>query len=70
GTTFEYNGKGGVKVAEDRGISEGFLEQSEYTLTFAVPTPGGVLLYELVEEFHDPKVDVDELAEEVSTIKE
>ncbi|KAG6893166.1 hypothetical protein C0993_001864, partial [Termitomyces sp. T159_Od127] len=68
--TFEDDGEKEVEVAEDGDRGEGFLEESEYTLTPAVPVPWGVLLHELVEEFGDPGVIINKLAVEIGKTKE
>ncbi|KAG6899677.1 hypothetical protein C0993_007988 [Termitomyces sp. T159_Od127] len=61
---------GGVKVAEDGGRGEGFLEEGEYALALAVRVSWSVLSHEPVEEFSDPKVIINELAVEVGKTKE
>ncbi|KAG6867264.1 hypothetical protein C0993_005123, partial [Termitomyces sp. T159_Od127] len=68
--TLEDDGEGRVEVVEDGGGGEGFLEEGEYTLAPAVPVPWGVLPHEPVEEFGDPGVVINELAVEISKIKE
>ncbi|KAG5334843.1 hypothetical protein C0989_002802 [Termitomyces sp. Mn162] len=70
GMAFEDYEQGGVKVAEDWGRSESFLEEGEYTLALAVPVPGSVLSGESVEEFCDSRVVIDELAIKVSEPQE
>ncbi|KNZ76694.1 hypothetical protein J132_08973, partial [Termitomyces sp. J132] len=48
------------------GRGEGLFEEGENTLAFAILVPGGVPPGEPIEGFHDPRVDVNEPAIEVS----
>ncbi|KAG6867742.1 hypothetical protein C0993_011752 [Termitomyces sp. T159_Od127] len=66
----EDDGEGGVKVAEDGGGGEGFLEEGEYTLALAVPVPWSILSREPVEGFGDPRVVINETAIEIGKTKE
>ncbi|KAG6864750.1 hypothetical protein C0993_008562, partial [Termitomyces sp. T159_Od127] len=69
GVTFENDGESRVKVAEDGGGSEGFFEEGEHALAFAISVPWSVLSHELVEEFGDPGVIINEPAVEVGKTK-
>ncbi|KAG6875453.1 hypothetical protein C0993_009193, partial [Termitomyces sp. T159_Od127] len=69
GVAFKNNEERGVKVAKDGAGGEGFLEEGEYTLAFAVPVPWGVLSCEPVEGFGDPRVIINGLAVKVGKTK-
>ncbi|KAG6884603.1 hypothetical protein C0993_009662, partial [Termitomyces sp. T159_Od127] len=69
GVAFEYNGKGSVKMVEDKGGHEGCFEEGEYALALAVPVLWGVLSCEPVKGFGDPGVIINEPVIEVGKTK-